>query len=78
MHIPLCIFALMLSKDRPRIVALLDRPHMTKAILAKAAGVHRNSLNGVEDEGWNPLSSTLDKIVAAAERLEKAHPTEGK
>jgi DNA-binding XRE family transcriptional regulator len=68
----------MLDKDRTRIAALLGRPHMTKAILASNASVHRNTLNGVEEEGWNPRAKTLDRIMAAVERLEKAYPPKGK
>lgn len=51
---------------------LLGRPHMTKAMLAERAGVHRNTLNGVENGAWNPRVKTLEKIMGAVERLEKA------
>ena len=62
----------MLEKSRARIRALLGRPHMTKALLADRAGVHRNTLNGVESDDWNPQAKTLQSIMAAVERLEKA------
>lgn len=67
------LFALpMLEKSRTRILALLDRPHMTKALIAERAGVHRNTLNGVENGHWNPRAKTLEAIMGAVERLEKA------
>lgn len=62
----------MLEKSRARIMDLLGRPHMTKAMLAERAGVHRNTLNGVENGAWNPRVKTLEKIMGAVERLEKA------
>lgn len=63
----------MISNDpSARIAALLERPGMTKTLLAQAAGVHRNTLDACEEWYWNPQKQTLDKIMAAVERLEKA------
>lgn len=62
----------MLEKYRTRINALLARPGMNKVLLADRAGVHRNTLNGIEQANWNPTTATLDAIMAAVERLEKA------
>lgn len=62
----------MLDKARSRINALLDRPGMNKVLLADRAGVHRNTLNGIEQANWNPTASTLEAIMSAVERLEKA------
>lgn len=62
----------MLEKHRSRIMSLLDRPGVNKVLLADRAGVHRNTLNGIEQASWNPTSNTLEAIMAAVERLEKA------
>lgn len=64
-----------------RIAALLERPHMSHAMLATVAGVHPNTLKSVGTPEWNPLAKTFDKIMVAVGRLEKTHPegkTEGK
>lgn len=61
----------MIEKARARIKAQLDRPGMTKVLLADRAGVHRNTLNGYEDEGWNPNAQTLEAIMRVVEKLEK-------
>lgn len=55
-----------------RIGAILDRPGMNKVVLAEAAGVHRNTLDGFELPSWNPQRQTFDKIMAAVARLERA------
>lgn len=62
----------MLATARTRIRALLDRPGMNKVLLADRAGVHRNTLNDIENEDWNPTAKTLEAILKAVERLEKA------
>lgn len=62
----------MLDQARSRILSLLDRPGMNKVLLADRAGVHRNTLNGIEQANWNPTASTLEAILAAVDRLEKA------
>jgi DNA-binding XRE family transcriptional regulator len=68
----MCILAGMLEKARRRILALLDQPGMNKVLLANKAGVHRNTLNDIEKASWNPAAQTLDAILGAVERLEKA------
>lgn len=55
-----------------RIAAFLSRPGMTKLLLAQAAGVHRNTLEGFDRPEWNPHQQTIDKILAAVNRLERA------
>lgn len=62
----------MIDKYRTRILALLERPGMNKVLLADRAGVHRNTLNGIEQATWNPTLHTLEAIMSAVERLEKA------
>ncbi len=37
---------------------------MSKAGLARAAGLHANTLRDCTDEGWNPTSETLRKLAA--------------
>lgn len=55
-----------------RIAAILDRPGMNRVLLAQAADVHRNTLDGFDRPEWNPQKQTLDRIMAAVTRLEKA------
>ena len=64
-------FKELVAEGRPRIVAVLAQPGMNKVLLANQAGVHRNTLNGVERSDWNPTGHTLDAIMGAVERLEK-------
>lgn len=72
-------YAELLEKSRNRICALLAKPGMNKVLLANKAGVHRNTLIGVEQANWNPTGGTLDAIMAAVPLLEKVTtPPEGK
>lgn len=57
-----------------RITAILSRPGMNKVLLAEAADVHRTTLDGYDEPSWNPQKQTLDKIMAAVRRLERAFP----
>jgi lambda repressor-like predicted transcriptional regulator len=57
-----------------RIAACLDRPGMTIKLLAHAAEVHRNTIEGYDKPGWNPTKNKLDKIMAAVDRIEGALP----
>jgi DNA-binding phage protein len=34
----------------------------TPGSLARMAGLHRNSLYGCDDPGWNPKADTLEKL----------------
>ncbi len=71
-HSRLCdLCTMIIEQHRARIKALLAQPHMTKALLASKAGVHRNSLNGLESASWDPRTSTLEAIMDAVRRLEK-------
>lgn len=54
-----------------RIATQLGRPGATKLFLANLAGVHRNSLDGYDEPGWNPTKRTLDKLTVAIESLER-------
>ena len=62
----------MKEQDRSRILAFLRKPGMNKVLLANKAGVHRNTLQGVEGAAWNPRSNTLDQIMDAIKRIERA------
>jgi DNA-binding XRE family transcriptional regulator len=55
-----------------RVRAFLARPGMTKRLLAQAANVHRNTLQDAEKDCWNPHTRTLQALVEAVVRLEKA------
>lgn len=60
----------MVEEARTRILTLLAQPGMNKVLLADKAGVHRNTLKSVDDEGWNPKARTLESIMRAVEKLE--------
>ena len=47
-----------------KIRALTDQGSMSKAGIARAAGLHANSLRDCLDDGWNPTADTLDKLAA--------------
>lgn len=45
-----------------KVRALVGEGRMSKAGLARAAGLHANTLRDCADEGWNPTSETLGKL----------------
>jgi lambda repressor-like predicted transcriptional regulator len=61
----------MIEPYRARILAVLEQPKITKALLASLAGIHPNSLKDVGDPAWRPTTKTLESIMGAVERLEK-------
>lgn len=61
----------MIDQATARIAALLRRPGMTKVLLADSAKVHPNTLRGLGPD-WNPKAQTLERIMDAVARLEKA------
>jgi DNA-binding XRE family transcriptional regulator len=42
----------------------------SKQALAEAANIHRNTLNGMEDQEWSPTFSTVRKIASGLEKLQ--------
>jgi 3,4-dihydroxy 2-butanone 4-phosphate synthase/GTP cyclohydrolase II len=49
----------MINDTIERIRAHLKSPSITKKALAEAAGLHPNTLQGIEEPGWNPSAATL-------------------
>ncbi len=47
-----------------RVRTLVENGEMTKAGLARAAGLHANTLRDCADEDWNPTTETLAKLEA--------------
>ncbi len=47
-----------------RVRTLVENGEMTKAGLARAAGLHANTLRDCADEDWNPTTETLTKLEA--------------
>ena len=45
-----------------RVRALIANETMTRSGLARAAGLHANTLRDCTEEGWNPTSETLSKL----------------
>ena len=45
-----------------RLVELIDSGAETRASLARAAGLHANSLRKLGDDDWNPTADTLGKL----------------
>jgi 3,4-dihydroxy 2-butanone 4-phosphate synthase / GTP cyclohydrolase II len=56
--------ALSPQSARDRIRDLLDNTAMSRAGIARAAGLHANSLRDCTDDGWNPTAETLGKLEA--------------
>lgn len=46
------------------------RPDLKVGTFATKAKLHRNSLYGMHDDGWNPTRETLDKCVATMDAIE--------
>ena len=42
-----------------------DNPDLNRSLFAARAKLHRNSLYGFNDKGWNPRVETLDKLLRA-------------
>ncbi len=49
---------------RHRIRQLIDDAGMSRAGIARAAGLHANSLRDCTDDSWNPTADTLGKLEA--------------
>lgn len=62
----------MVSGTIERIRAHLRLPGVTKKGLAERAGLHPNTLQGVESDGWNPTAATL---IALEAQLPSATPS---
>lgn len=52
----------MVTETIEQLRAALRLPGFTKKSLAKAAGIHPNTLLGCEREDWNPTANTLKAI----------------
>lgn len=62
----------MVSSTIERVRAYLKTPGVTKKGLAEQAGLHPNTLQGIESTAWNPTASTLIALEAqlpAAEQV---------
>ena len=45
-----------------RVRDLISEGRMTRSGLARAAGLHANTLRDCADDGWNPTADTLGKL----------------
>lgn len=54
----------MVSSTIERVRAYLQRPGVTKKALAEQAGLHPNTLQGIENKSWNPTAATLIALEA--------------
>jgi 3,4-dihydroxy 2-butanone 4-phosphate synthase/GTP cyclohydrolase II len=52
----------MITTTIERVRALVAEGRMSRAGLARAAGLHANTLRDCTEEGWNPTTETLGKI----------------
>lgn len=64
-------YADLVQRTRNRVLAALNETGITKALIARRAGVHRNTLDGVSSANWNPTGETVDALNVALDRLEK-------
>lgn len=62
----------MVSSTIERIRAYLKLPGVTKKALAEQAGLHPNTLQGIESSGWNPSAATLIALERQLPEPEKA------
>lgn len=53
-----------------RVRAALRQKGVTPAALSRKADLHRNTLYGVEREGWNPTADTLKKLEPVLAAIE--------
>lgn len=54
-----------------RIRAALRQEGVTRAGLAKKAGLHRNTLYGAEGDDWNPTAAVLTALEPHVEAIER-------
>lgn len=50
-----------ITQTKARVRLAIEQGH-TPGSLARLAGLHRNSLYGCDDPGWNPKAETLEKL----------------
>ena len=55
-----------------RVRALVDSGKLSKSGLARAAGLHANTLRGCDAPNWNPTSDTLEKLRRFLDQNEDA------
>lgn len=60
----------MINEAITRIREHLQKPGVTKRDVALAAGLHPNTLIGMERDDWNPSANTLIALEAAISRPE--------
>ncbi len=61
-HIVMCYMQPMSTSIITRVRELVDSGKMTRAGLARAAGLHANTLRDAAEPDWNPTAETLQKI----------------
>jgi hypothetical protein len=65
--------ATMISNLIHRVREHLRRPDVRKKAFAESAGLHPNTLAGVERDDWNPTAGTLLALERELEKVEAAH-----
>jgi len=61
-HIAMCYMKPMSTSIITRVRELVDSGKMTRAGLARAAGLHANTLRDAAEPDWNPTAETLQKL----------------
>lgn len=61
-HIAMCYSAQMSTSTVTQVRALIKSGSYTKAGIARAAGLHANTLRDASEPDWNPTSETLAKL----------------
>jgi len=61
-HIKMCYLRQMSTSTITRVRDLVNSGEMTRAGLARAAGLHANTLRDATEDDWNPTAETLQKL----------------
>jgi 3,4-dihydroxy-2-butanone 4-phosphate synthase len=61
-HIEMCYSKGMSTSTITQVRSLIDMGAYTKAGIARAAGLHANTLRDASEEDWNPTAETLAKL----------------
>jgi len=59
----------MIDDTMNKIRGWISIPRNRKAVLAREAGLNKNSMTGIDDPDWDPRYSVLKRLEEAIDRL---------